>query len=110
MIAHERRDEIVAVVVAALAAQGEGNLRLLTGGLQQFRSKLLGEELVGVAIIDQKLGKSGAVLDQGDGVILPPGLLFAAEKAAQRLGSPGYLGRRYDRGEGARRAVTVGMA
>ena len=52
MIAHECRDEIIAVVVATLAAQGNGNVRFLTGALQQFRAKLLAEELVGVAIID----------------------------------------------------------
>src|SRR5262245_12893932 len=102
MIAHERRDEIVAVVVAILLTQGEGNVRFLTSALQQFRSKLLGEELVGGAIVDQKFGESGAVLDQGDGVMLSPGLRVAAEVAAQRLGSPGHLRWRYDRGEGAR--------
>ena len=79
MIAHERRDEIIAVVVATLAAQCNGNVRFLTGALQQFRAKLLGEELVGVAIIDQKFGKPGAILDQGDSVMLAPGLLVAAE-------------------------------
>ena len=77
------------MIVATLASQGNGNVRFLTGALQQFRAKLLAEELVGVAIIDQKLGKPGTILDQGDGVMLAPGFLVAAKIAAQRLGAHG---------------------
>ena len=91
VIVHERRDEVVAVVVAGLAAQSEGNVRFLTGAPQQFGSKLLGEERICVAVVDQKLGKPGAVLDEGNGVVLSPGLLVAAKITAQRLGSPGHL-------------------
>ena len=53
MIGHEGGDEVVAVVVTFLAAQGEGNVRLLAGALQQFRAKLLGEKRIGVAIVHQ---------------------------------------------------------
>jgi hypothetical protein len=53
MIAHEGGDEIVAVVVTGLAAETKGNRRFLTGGLQQFRAKLLGEKRVGIAIVHQ---------------------------------------------------------
>ena len=41
MIAHEGGDEVVAVVVASLAAQGERDAGLVAGGLQQLGSELL---------------------------------------------------------------------
>ena len=75
MIGHEGRDEIIAVVVAALAPQGEGDVGLLAGSLQQFRLELLGQELIGVAIVDQEVPEFRTVLDQGDRVVLAPGIL-----------------------------------
>src|SRR5882757_7088439 len=66
MIGHEGRDEVVAVVVAGLAPQGEGNVGLFACRFQQLGPKLLGEELVGIAVVHQQLGEPGAVLDQRD--------------------------------------------
>src|SRR5580704_14035056 len=97
MIAHEGRDEIIAVIIAALATQLERNARFLACSLQQLRAKLLGQERIGVADIDQQLGKSCAVLDEGDRIMLAPGVLVASEIAAERLDAPRYARRRDDR-------------
>src|SRR5689334_342202 len=109
MIVHEAGDEVVAVVVAGLAPQGEGYPRFLARGLQQLGPQLLGEERVGVAIVDQKFRESGAVLDQRDGVVLAPGVLVLAEIASQRLDAPGNTGRRHDRREGAGGAIAIAI-
>src|ERR1700742_3350314 len=88
MVGHEGGDEIIAVVVTALPAQGEGNTGLITSGLEQFGLKLLAQKRIGVAIVDQELRESGAVLDQGDSVMLAPGSLVLAEIVAERLDAP----------------------
>src|ERR1700742_2010384 len=96
MIAHEGGDEIVAVIVTFLPAQGEGDAGLLAGRLQQIWPELLLHKLIGIAVVDQKFAKFRAVLDQGDRIVLAPASLVVAEIAAKRLGPPGHLGRRYD--------------
>ena len=78
--------------------------------LQQFRAKLLGQKLIGVAIVHQQIGKSRAVLDQRNRIMLAPGLLVVAEIAAQRLDAPRHVRGSDDRRKGAGGAVTVGMA
>src|SRR5689334_2849983 len=90
MIGHEGGDEIIAVVVAALTPEREANAGLLACCVQEFGLELLGQELIGIAIVDQKLGKLGAVLDQRDGVVVAPGLLVVAEIASKRLDTPGH--------------------
>src|SRR4030081_3406443 len=75
MVVHEGGDEVIAVIVTALAAQGERNVRFLAGSLQQLRAKLFGQERIGVAIVHQQIGKSGSVLDQRDRIMPAPGLL-----------------------------------
>ena len=47
-------------------------LRLGAGLLQQFGAELFGEERVGVAMIDQKIGEPRAVLDQRHRVVRAP--------------------------------------
>ena len=54
MIGHEGRDEIIAVVVARLAAQRQRDAGVAAGGLQQLRPKLLFQERVGLADVDQQ--------------------------------------------------------
>src|SRR4051794_40880058 len=110
MIAHEAGDEVVAVVVARLTAEREGDVRFLAGVLQKFRAQLFGEELVGIAIVDKQSGKSGAVLDQRHRIMPAPGLLVVAEIAAERLDAPRHAGGSDDRGKSAGRAVAIGMA
>ena len=90
MIAHESRDEIIAVVVAGLSAQGEGDAGLLAGGLQQLRAKLLGEELIGIAIVDQQIPEFRAILDQRDRVMRAPCTPVVAEITALTPDSKKY--------------------
>jgi hypothetical protein len=90
MIGHEGRDEIIAMVVAALGAQGEGDAGLLASRLQQLRLELLGQELIGITIVDQEFPEFRTVFDQGDGIVLAPGIPVVAEIAAQRLDSLGH--------------------
>jgi len=54
VIAHEGRDEIIAVVVSRLPPQRQRNVGLGTGRLQQFRTKLLFQEIIGLTDIDEK--------------------------------------------------------
>ena len=61
------------MVIAGLTAKDQRNTRLQTGVLQKLRTKLSGQELIGVAVIDQKIGKPCTILDQRDGVVLTPG-------------------------------------
>ena len=52
MIAHEGGDEIVAVVVAVLPPQREGNSDFLAGYAQKLGAQLLVEKLIGIAIVN----------------------------------------------------------
>src|SRR3981081_3142130 len=61
VIGHEGGNEVVAVVVTLLATEGERDSRVRTCTFQQFRAKLFPQKRIGIADIDQKIGKSGAV-------------------------------------------------
>src|SRR5436190_5433517 len=97
VIRHEGGNEVVAVVVAFLHPQGERDGRLGAGTFQQFRTELFLQKWVGVSDIDQEFGKSGAVLDQRNRVMLAPRLLVASEIAAKRFYAPRHLRRSTDR-------------
>ena len=56
MIGHEGRYEVIAVVIAGLAAKEKRDAGLRTGALQQFGTKLFGQERIGIADIDQEIG------------------------------------------------------
>src|SRR5260370_8282847 len=74
MIGHEGRDKVIAVVIAVLETEGVGDSGFRASRLQQFRAKLLHQERIGVAAVDQEIGKSSAVLDQRNRTVLPPTL------------------------------------
>ena len=60
VVGDERRDEVVAVVVAVVAPQCE---RLAGGearGLEPIGVQLLGEKLVGQALVDQQMRRARA--------------------------------------------------
>ena len=99
MILHEGRNEVVAVVISALASQLERDIGLRTCTLQQFRAKLLFQERIGITNVDQEIRKSGAVLNQRDGVVLAPSFLVAAKITSERLDAPWDLRGRHDRGK-----------
>jgi hypothetical protein len=60
------------VVITGLDTAGEGDTCLRTCAFEQFRAKLLRQERIGIAAVDQKIGKFGAVLDQRDCIMLAP--------------------------------------
>ena len=101
---------MIAVVVPRLHPQRQGDPRLVTRLGQQLGTQLLGQELVGIALIDQQVGQSRAVLDQGNGIRLSPGGAVLPQIAAQRLLTPGHLGRRDDGREGRHAAEAVRVA
>src|SRR5437773_10960678 len=88
VICHEGRNEIIAMVITALATEIDRDACLRTSSFQPFRAKMFCQELIGIADINQKYGKSGTVLDQGNRVMLAPRLLIAPEIAGQRLDTP----------------------
>src|ERR1700737_1701930 len=109
VIGHEGGNEIVAVVVALLETEGQVNSCLRTCTFQQFRAKLFRQERIGIAAVDQKIGKSGAVLDQSNRIMLAPCFSIVAEIASQRLDAPRDLRGCYDRRESAGGAVAIRM-
>src|SRR5262245_30500878 len=109
MVSQECGDEVVAVIVAGLPAQGEGDPGFLARALQQLRAELLREKLVGVAVVDQQIGQSGAVLDQRDRIVLAPCLPVIAEIAAERLDAPWHPRRCDNRRKRTDRAIAARM-
>src|SRR5690606_24947775 len=103
-------DEIIAMIVTRL----HPDRRFLSGALarlcQQFGLELLGEEIVGVTLVDEEVGEPRAGRDQRTGIIGAPRLAIFAQIARQRLLAPRTLRRRDDRGEGRDRAEAVGRA
>ena len=59
--------------------------------LQKLGAQLLGQELIGIANIDQKIRKARAILDQRDSVMSAPGGARFTEIPAQRLDPPWHL-------------------
>src|SRR5580698_3082466 len=109
MVGHEGGNKVVAVVVAALQAEIERDTSLCACSFQQFRAKLLCQERVGIADVDEKVWKSRSVLDQRHRIMLAPRRFVVAEIAAQRLDAPRYLRGRGDRRKRAGGAVAVRM-
>ena len=91
MIVHERRYEVIAVIISWLAAENEGNVRLRTRVLKQFGAQLFGEEWIGVADIDEEIGKLCAIFDKRDSIVLAPCISRLAKVSAQRLDPPWHL-------------------
>src|SRR3546814_7691562 len=85
---HEGGDEIIAVIVTFVQAQCQPDPRRVAGVAQPVRLKLSVEELVGRALIHQKLRHPRPVLDQRDGIVPAPRGLVLTEIARQRLLPP----------------------
>src|SRR5687768_995314 len=109
MVFHEGRDEIIAVVVALLHAQGERDVGGTTGGVKQLRLQLTLQEAVRGALVDEQIVDTGAVLNQGDGVVSAPKGPIRDEVAAERLLPPRHPRRRRDRREGGDASVAAGI-
>ena len=109
VVRHEGGDEVVAVVVALMQAQGEG-LAVAAHPLEAVRVELGGQKLVGHALIDEDRRAAPAVLHQRAGVVLAPHRPVGAEVAAEGLLAPRAPAGRGDRREGRHRAVQIRMA
>ena len=107
MVGHERRDEIIAVVVPRLAPERQWDSGRRACSFEEFGPQLFFDERVRIADVDKQLGQPRAVLDQGDGVMLVPCIAVAAEITGQRLLPPRHLARCDDRGEGRHAAKAV---
>jgi len=87
MVFHEGGYEIIAVVVAGPAAKCQRDRSQCAGAFQQLGAELLGEKLVGISDIHQKVGEPCAILDQRNRVVASPCRLVVAKVSAQRLGA-----------------------
>ena len=99
MRAHEGRDEIIAVVITGLHADG----RCLTNGgallYKQMRLELCLQEIVVAALVNQKVWQARTVCYQRNAVLSAPLRPVLSDIAAQRLFAPGAAQRRHDRRE-----------
>ena len=93
-----------------LAAERQLHPGLGAGRLQQLGLQLAFQPGIGLALLDEQLVRPGAVLDQGAGVVFPPGDAIGAQVVRQRLLPPGAVQRRDDRGEGRDGLEAAGVA
>ena len=100
----ERRDEEIAVVVAAVPAQREALSGRRACRLEGFGMELLREEFVGQPLVDEDAAVERAFADERRGVPAIPGGRVGTEIAAERLLPPRALRRRADRRERPRRS------
>src|SRR5665213_859289 len=92
MIFHERRDEIVTVIVAFMSAQPQRLAGGRTGGFEEFREQLrLLQKLVGAPLIHQDFREHGAACSghEFNRIVGAPGGLILTEIARQGLAAPG---------------------
>ena len=108
MLGHERRDEIIAMVVSRLDAQRQRDAGLGACFFEQLGPQFLFDERVRGADIDEDFVDGRAVLDQRDGIVPAPRGAIFAEIAAERLLAPGHLTGRDDRSECGNAAKAVG--
>jgi len=100
VFADEGGDEVIAVVVALLPAQGQ---RKVAGGANPFercRVQLLGQKLIGGALIDQQGNGLRSRLDQAGGIVIGPCLAMVAQIGFETALPPAAGHRVTDRREG----------
>jgi hypothetical protein len=51
------------VIIAGLATKDQRDAGLRASVLQKLGTKLFGQELIGIAIVNQEIGKARAILD-----------------------------------------------
>jgi hypothetical protein len=59
VVFHHAGDEVVAVVVARVPAQDQRLAGVAAGGFKQMRVQLLGQEFVGLALVDEAAAARG---------------------------------------------------
>ncbi len=113
VVADHRLDEVVAVVVVRVPAQGERLLDQRACRFEHMGVQLLGEEGIRHALVHQdavRVGRGGLALHEHGGVVRLPGLAGHAEVAAEGLVAPGALGGRADRRDGRQGAEHAAVA
>ena len=91
MVGDERLDEVVAVVVARMAAEIEPLVGLPARRFEQVGMKLRLQELVVLALVDEDRPAPRTGADEGGGVVRGPGRPIVSEVAAERLLAPRAL-------------------
>src|SRR5690606_32221354 len=99
VLADEAGDEVVAVVIAGLHAQGQRMARRVGRGLQQLRAQLALEELVVAALVHQQRQLLAGLAQQLAGVPLAPRRAVLAQVGGKGLLAPRHLAGRDDRRE-----------
>src|SRR5436190_20042294 len=92
-IGHERRDEIVTVIVSRVAPQRQRDAGRLAALFEQFWPQFLFDKRVAEADIHEDFFDARTVVDQRDGIMLAPGGTIVAKVTAKRLLAPGHLTR-----------------
>ena len=64
MVGHERRDEMITVVVSRLDPEGQRYAGLGACSFEQFGPQFLFDERIRIADIDEKIRQTGAVFDE----------------------------------------------
>src|SRR5687768_15672603 len=110
VILHERRDEVVRVIVAFVPAQRELLSRRLARFDEELRAQLAFEELVGETLVDEELeGKRAARANELARVVLGPRRAVLAEIAGERLLTPRHTRRSDDRRERGHARVAIAV-
>src|SRR5918992_1361052 len=102
VVFYQGRDEVVAVIVALVPAQGQRLAGRSARLLQDAGVELLFEKLVGRALVHENgaaVGE-GVFADELAGVVLAPCCFVRAEVVRERLFAPGGAGGGRDWGEG----------
>src|SRR5688500_14989944 len=100
MVFHETRNEKVAVIVAGMPPQLQVMTGRAGGFFEHFRVELIGEELVGGALVDENRAVELAPAHQFAGVPFLPRLAVRPQIGGESLDSPWAPHRRRNRREG----------
>ena len=110
VVADKRGDEVVAVIVAGLQAQLERVIIGLACRLEKIRFQLFGEEIVGVALVDEDCQALTGTGNQRRRIVVGPSRPVVAEIAAKGFFPPGAVHRRTNRRKGRDRPELSGIA
>ena len=110
MVCHEGRDEVVAVVVALLSAQGQVDSFFSASLFQEVRFQLFFEKIVRLALIDEDGFVPRCRLYEFACIVGHPGFFVVSQVGVEGFLSPGTLRGRGDGREGRERAVSLRIA
>src|SRR5690606_2885615 len=105
----EGGDEVVGMVVALVHAQRKRDVGALDGLFEEPGTQALFQEAVGLALVDEEFGETGAVLDESAGIVLAPGGAIGPEVFLESIHRPVGGGGLDDRREGGAALEAVGV-